>query len=153
MRRIYLDIDGVEPRSKKAMPEADKALIQQNVLAHLTAYRRRAFRCALAMKVRLETTERTPAHRHTIVKNLLDLLGAPRPDPATRRRALVYHDDSQISALSVSCHHGLPASSIFATVCPLRDLLDPYGSRAACRCPPKRAVLAHDVGRSAIRGS
>ena len=134
-RRLYLDIEGIEPRSKNATPNADKALIQQTVLAYLTKHRRRAFRCPLAIKVRLETTERTPAHPHTIIKNLLDLFGKPGPDLTTRRRALVYHDDSQISALTVSCRHGQPIPSIFATVCPLRDLLDPLAMAWAASVP------------------
>jgi hypothetical protein len=125
MRRLYIDIKGVEPRSKNAMPDSDKVLIQQNVLDQLVRRRRRAFRGQLAVKIMLETTERTPAHPHTIVKNLLDLFGQPRTDLVTRRSALAYHDDRQIDALCVSGRHGRPTASIFATVCPLRDLLDP----------------------------
>jgi hypothetical protein len=125
LRKLYLDIKGIEPRSKRAMPDADKLRVQTTVLRYLLTRRRRAFRCPLAVKVRLETTERNPSHPHTIVKNLLDLLADPAPGLPTRRRALVYHDDSQISALSVTCHHGRPAPSIHVEVSPLRDLLDP----------------------------
>jgi hypothetical protein len=107
------------------MPNTDKLRVQATVLRYLLTHRRRAFRCPLAVKVRLETTERNPFHSPTIVKNLLDLLARPAPGLSMQRRALAYNDDSQISALSVSCHHRQPAPSIRVEVSPLRDLLDP----------------------------
>lgn len=125
LRKLRLSIEGIEPRSKRAMTNDHKLRIQTTILRELQKYRRRAFRCPLVIKVRLATTDPNPPLPHTIVKNLLDLLGSPASNLPTRRRALVYSDDAQINALSVICHHGRPAPSIYIEVSPLRDLLDP----------------------------
>ena len=125
LRSLYLDIEGIEPRSKRAMGDGDKLKFQTAVLRHLEEHSRRAFRTPLALEIGLETTDRNPPHPHTIVKNLLDLLARPVRGLPTRRRALVYNDDAQISVLSVTCRHGRSAPRIYVKLCPLRDLLLP----------------------------
>lgn len=124
-RRIYFDVEGVEPRSKKAMPERDRNKVQEKLLGLLVNQHRRAFRSPLALQLRLNTTESTPSHSHNIAKNLLDLFAKPRPALATRRRGLLYADDSQVHALSVTCHHQLDNEPrIWAFASSLRDLLE-----------------------------
>lgn len=125
LRTLYIDIEGIEPRSKRAMGEGDKLKFQTALLRHLEEHSRRAFRTPLAVEIGLETTDRNPPHTHTIVKNLLDLLARPVRGLPTRRRALVYNDDAQISVLSVTCRHGGSAPRIHAKLRPLRDLLLP----------------------------
>jgi len=125
LRTLYVSIDDVEPRGKKTMPESDKLRFQKAVLQHLRQFKRRAFRAPLAVQVWFNTSEKNPSHPHTVVKNLLDLLARPLTDLRTNRDALVYHDDTQISALSVICRHGQPTPAIRVQVQPLRDLLDP----------------------------
>jgi Holliday junction resolvase RusA-like endonuclease len=127
LRTLYLDIEGIEPRSKKAMRDTERLKFQTAVLCHLKDRRRRAFQSQLAAEIRLETTIRNPAHPHTIVKNLLDLLARPLRGLQTRRRALAYQDDAQIDVLSVVCHHGRSAPRIRIKLRPLRDLLVPLG--------------------------
>lgn len=125
MRMFHLEVEGIEPHGKRTMPESDKLRFQNAVLQGLLRRKRRAFHSPLAISVQLKTSDKTPSHPHTIVKNLLDLLARPLPSLPTRRKALFYHDDSQISALSVTCNHGQLAPSIEMVVRPLRDLLDP----------------------------
>jgi hypothetical protein len=125
MRMFHLEVEGIEPHGKRTMPEGDKLRFQNAVLQGLLRCKRRAFHLPLAMNVRLKTSDKNPSHPHTIVKNILDLLARPLPRLQTRRKALVYFDDSQISALSVTCNHGQLAPSIEMVVRPLRDLLDP----------------------------
>ena len=104
-RRFYFSIDGVEPRAKHSMPAADKDSVQRQLLDQLARFRRAAFRGPVALRLMLATTDRTPTHSHNVAKNLLDLFGSPCPTLATRRRSLLYADDRQIQALSVTCHH------------------------------------------------
>jgi hypothetical protein len=85
--------------------------------------RRKAFRGPLALRLTLATTEKTPPHSHNIAKNLLDLFAKPRPSLPTRRRSLLYADDSQVHALAVTCHHGEATPRIFAVARPLGTLL------------------------------
>jgi hypothetical protein len=134
MRMLYLEVGGIEPHGKRTMPEGEKLRFQNAVLQALLRRKRRAFRSPLALRVRLKTSDKNPSHPHTIVKNLLDLLAQPLPSLPTRRKALVYHDDSQIGALSVICHHGQAAPSIEMLVRPLRDLLDPLAEAWSSGC-------------------
>jgi len=122
-RRIHFSIDGVEPRAKHSMPEADKYEVQRQLLEWLVDLRRKAFRGLLALRLTLATTERTPTHSHNIAKNLLDLFATPRPSLATQRRSLLYGDDNQVHALAVTCHHGESSPMMSAVASPLGSLL------------------------------
>lgn len=57
-------------------------------------------------------------------KNLLDLLGQRRPGVDWPRRHLLYKDDRQIHALSVSCRHGEDRPSILVEARPFAAMLD-----------------------------
>jgi len=63
-----------------------------------------------------------PTHSHHIAKNLLDLLGETLPGLPTRRRSLLYRDDSQIHALVVTCRHGERVPMISSVARPLGSL-------------------------------
>ncbi len=106
LRTVLVSIEGVEPRSKKAMPESDKDEVQRQLLKALQGLRRRAFRGPVALSMLLATTETTPSYSHHIAKNLLDLFSKPRENVATRRTQLLYADDSQVHGLCVICRHG-----------------------------------------------
>ena len=121
--RLRLKVSSVEPRGKHSMPDADQVAFQKQVLEHLTAARRRAFRGPLALHLSLATTAKTPSYAHTIAKNLLDLLSRPRQALGTSRSGLLYLDDRQIQGLSVSCRHGESKPEISITAMPLRFLL------------------------------
>jgi hypothetical protein len=124
MRRLYIRIDGIEPRSKGSMRLSDKLAIQQAVLHHMESRHRKAFRGPLVLEVRATTTEQTPAHAQTIAKNLLDLLGPPLPVLARRRRGILYFDDSQVHALSVSVQHGASSPEIYINARRYGDFLE-----------------------------
>ena len=121
--RVYLHIEGVEPERKESMAEADKEKIQHAVLEHLKRFGRRSFRGPIALRISLETTKKTPTHLQHVAKNLLDLFGTPSPSIQTRRRGLLYADDKQVHALSVTCRHGEKEPSIRVFACPLNSLL------------------------------
>jgi hypothetical protein len=104
-RRLRIVVGDLEPQSKR-MADAEKDELQHQVFGQLKEVRRAAFRGPLALSVRLSTTKATAPQAHTIAKNLLDLLGPRRPTVRNARKHLLYKDDSQIHALSVSCLHG-----------------------------------------------
>lgn len=106
IRRLRISISGIEPRSKSSMSRSEKQAIQQQLLHHIRDRGRRAYRGPIVLKIRLNTTDQTPAHPHTITKNLLDLFGKPLEGVETRRKGVLYYDDSQVWGLSVSCRHG-----------------------------------------------
>jgi hypothetical protein len=91
------------------------------VLGYLNAQRQRAFRGPVVLSLDLRTTDKVPAHIHTIAKNILDLLGPPMPIVRTRRRGLLYFDDSQIQGLVVRCEHGADAPLISIELCSIAD--------------------------------
>jgi len=122
-RRIWLQIENLEPRAKHSMRDADKDRLQQQVLRQMERCGRHAFRGPMALRLVVQTSEQNPTHSPNIAKNLLDLLGKPRPALGTRRRGLLYRDDRQVQALSVTCHHAAAMPSIHVQAMPLRDLL------------------------------
>jgi hypothetical protein len=120
---LHFGIEGIEPRQKSSMPDRDKDEVQRQLLEWLVDLRRRAFQGPLALRLNLATTDKSPTHSHNIAKNLLDLFGMPRPSLGTRRKGLLYADDSQVHALSVTCHHGNREPRIHAVAAPLGSLL------------------------------
>ncbi|CAG4925629.1 RusA family crossover junction endodeoxyribonuclease [Paraburkholderia gardini] len=122
-KRIHIYIDDVEPQSKK-MPEADRDKFQEAIAEQLTAVRRSTFAGDVALKIDLATTSRNAPQAHTIAKNLLDLLGARRPNVSWPRQHLLYKDDRQIQALSVSCRHGETHPAIRIEARPFTAMLD-----------------------------
>lgn len=122
-RRIDFSIEDIEPNAKNSMPVRDKDEVQRQLLDYMVRLHRRAFRGPLALRLVLSTTSKTPTHSHNVTKNLLDLFAVPRPNLLTGRSRLLYKDDSQIHALSVSCQHGQTAPLILGMAMPLRSLL------------------------------
>lgn len=104
-RRIHINIDGIEPQSKK-MSSADRAAFQSAVAEQFGEVKRSTFRGDIALKLDLATASKAPPHAHTIAKNLLDLLGKMMQGVDWPKKSLLYADDSQIRALSVMCRHG-----------------------------------------------
>jgi hypothetical protein len=122
-KRILILIDDVEPRSKK-MPAAAKIDFQRQVAELLADTGRSAFRGKIALRLRLATTHKTPPQVHSIVKNLLDLLGKQGPGDTSWQKTRLYKDDSQIHALSVSCVHGETRPSMTIVARSLASMTD-----------------------------
>lgn len=122
-RRIYINIDHIEPQSKK-MSLTDRACFQEAVAKTLSSLKRGTFRGDVALKLDLATTSKTPPHAHTIAKNFLDLLGSRIPGVVWPKKSLLFADDSQIQALSVSCRHGEERPSIRIESRPFAAMLD-----------------------------
>ena len=120
-RKLYLRIHGIEPRGKGSMPAGDRLSVQRNLLSQMRSRRRCAYRGPLVLKLRVQTTDKAPSHAHTIAKNLLDLFGKPLPSVSTSRRGIVYFDDRQVHALSVSCEHGSAEPAIHVEIQSLSD--------------------------------
>jgi hypothetical protein len=106
------------------MRDAQQDLFQVAVEEELKRQKRGPFTGPVALKLDLSTSAQNPPHAHTIAKNLLDLLSARRPAVAGRYRNLLYRDDQQIQALSVSCRHGEEHPLIRIEACPLSLMLD-----------------------------
>lgn len=121
-KRVTLFVDGIEPRSKKAMPEDDKRNFRKQILEHLRARKKRPFKGPIALQISATTSDRNPAHAQTIAKNLLDLLGRHSAGEALAE-PLIYSDDSQIGALSVVCTHGGRTPAIEIEAVPFRYFL------------------------------
>jgi hypothetical protein len=101
----------------------EKRAFQQQVLDQLAEQQRTAFRGKIALQLAVTTTDRTPAHAQTIAKNILDLLSVPTPNAFGNRTRILYCDDEQIDALSVSCSHGNLTPRISIVAAPMRDFL------------------------------
>lgn len=123
-RRIYADFSGIEPASKERMPQEDKVRLQSLIVEHLTTRRRKPFRGRLALQLELATTGATPSHAPKITKNLLDLLGKPLVSRPGFKRGVLYFDDEQIQALSVTCSHGSVEPKIRITATAFGDFLE-----------------------------
>ena len=130
-RRLLISLHDVEPQSKK-MPEAEKDAFQRRILRELKDLGRANFRGPLALSVHLSTTKATAPQAQTVAKNLLDLLGKKRPAIRNPRKQLLYKDDSQIHALSVSCRHGEDRPMIMIAARPLGVLLADLELAAEC---------------------
>lgn len=104
-RRFHLFVSDVEPQSKK-MREGDRIKFQDGLLKDMDRRGRQAFKGDIALDLRLATTRHDAPQAHTIAKNLLDLFGTADSTLGGPDRKVLYHDDSQIHALSVSCRHG-----------------------------------------------
>ncbi|WP_238879977.1 hypothetical protein [Achromobacter xylosoxidans] len=122
-KRVHIYIDCIEPQSKR-MSDADKDRFQCAVAEQLSAMKRSTFRGGIALKIDLATTSKNAPHAHTIAKNLLDILGARRPTVPWPRAHLLYKDDSQIQALSVSCRHGEASPAILIEARPFKAMID-----------------------------
>ena len=131
-RRVHIYIQDIEPQSKK-MPEADRDRFQEAVAEYLALVKRSTFTSDVALKINLATTSKSPPQAHTIAKNLLDLLGVRRSDVKWPRRHLLYKDDRQIQALSISCRHGENSPAISIEARPFRAMLDDLELAAEAR--------------------
>ena len=131
-QRVYIYIDDIEPQSKK-MPEADRDKFQKAVAEQLAMMKRSTFTGDVALKIDLATTSKNAPQAHTIAKNLLDLLGTRRSNVKWPRRHLLYKDDRQIQALSVSCRHGEISPAISIRARPFGSMLDDLELAAEAR--------------------
>lgn len=122
-RRIHITIDDIEPQSKKMSPK-DRFAFQSAVAEQLSEIKRGTFRGYIALKLDLATSSKSPPHAHTIAKNLLDLLGKRMDGIDWPKKSLLYADDSQIQALSVSCRHGEGRPNIRIEARPFSAVLD-----------------------------
>lgn len=141
-RRIHIHIDDIEPQSKK-MPGAERDKFQTAVAEQLSAVKRSTFMSDVALKLDLATTNRNAPQAHTIAKNLLDLLSARRPGVMWPRHHLLYKDDRQIQALSVSCRHGESSPSVLIEARPFSAMLDDLEIAT-------EAVRAHEMNGDAL---
>jgi hypothetical protein len=114
-KRLHLFVSDVEPQSKK-MREGDRIKFQDSLLKDMDRRGRQAFKGDIALDLRLATTRHNAPQAHTIAKNLLDLFGSADPSLGGPDRKVLYHDDSQIHALSVSCRHGVDEPTIAVDV-------------------------------------
>jgi len=122
-RRVHILIHDIEPQSKK-MPSSEQDRFQAAVAEQLALAKRAAFKGDLALKLSLATTRKNAPQAHTIAKNLLDLFGERRAGVVWPRRHLLYKDDRQIQALSVTCRHGESDPLIMAEAKPFTAMLD-----------------------------
>ncbi len=122
-RSVFIDILDIEPQSKK-MPGDERDRFQTHVAQQLALAQRTAFKGDVALKIDLTTTSKNAPQAHTITKNLLDLLSERRPDIPWPRKHLLYKDDRQIQALSVTCRHGKSDPRISIEARPFKSMLD-----------------------------
>ena len=147
-RRLYLDVLGVEPRGK-TMRSNERLRFQSAVLRQLRERRRRAYRGPLVLRLRIKTTSETPGHIHTLTKNFLDLLG-PQLSPSPSPRALLYHDDSQIHGLTVTCTHGADKAEIQITARSLGDFREDLSIAMECEHATHRRQTHYGSGGDSL---
>lgn len=117
-RRVYISINGVEPRKKGRMSDMDEIILQTQILEQMEKLGRRAYRGPIVLDISVDTTVKNPPQAHSIAKNLLDLLSRPRPELGVGRN-LLYQDDVQIHGLSFWCRHGQNEPRIHISATPL----------------------------------
>lgn len=124
MNRLFFMIDGQEPRSKKAISEAEKVEFQSAILATMTAQKRRHFKAPVAIEFDFFPTENDPPALHSIPKNYLDLLEGP-VTVARNRKRLLFQNDRQVSYLAAKYHINSdePRPSIWLKAAPYRDFV------------------------------
>jgi hypothetical protein len=120
---VLIHIDEVERQSKK-MLGSDRDRFQAAVANQMQCAKRGTFTGPVVLKLDLATISRNAPQAHTIAKNILDLLGQRRHGVDWPRRHLLYKDDVQIQALSVSCRHGENRPMIEIEARPLAAMLD-----------------------------
>ncbi len=89
----------------------------------MQAQRRRAFRGPVALQLSVDTTEKNPPHVQTIAKNVLDLVGRPRHVLEAGRNGILYFDDEQVSAISVSRGRVAATPAVHIEIVALNDFL------------------------------
>lgn len=122
-RRICIYIEDIEPQSKK-MSTLERVRFQTEVAKHLAIIKRTAFLKHIALKIDLDTSSKNAPQLHTIAKNLLDLLSKRQLAVKSKQKYLLYKDDSQIQALSISCRHGGSAPRIYIEGRPFKAMLE-----------------------------
>ena len=120
---VRISLDEIEPQSKR-MPASDRDRFQAAVAEQMAVAKRGPFIGPLALKLDLATTSKNAPQGHSIAKNILDLLGKRRPGVSWPRKHLLYKDDAQIQALSVSCRHGEDRPTIRLSARPSRAMLN-----------------------------
>ena len=122
-RRLRVCIDSIEPQSKK-MSAADRDRFQELAIEQISSQHRASFRGDIALSLDISTTQKNPPQAHTIAKNILDLLGMRRASVSSRRKYIMYSDDSKIQALAVSCRHGAKSPRILIEARSLNSALE-----------------------------
>ncbi|MCK1513747.1 hypothetical protein IVB22_14445 [Bradyrhizobium sp. 190] len=122
-KQVLLIVEGVEPRSKK-MSEAERAAFQFQVAEQLEETKRTALRGPISAADSACDHAQDATQVHSIVKNLLDLLGRQGSADEDWQKKRFYKDDSQIQALSVSCVHGETRPSITIAARRLSTMID-----------------------------
>jgi hypothetical protein len=120
---VRIHSDEVEPQSKK-MLGSGRDRFQAAVAKQMQCAKRGTFTGPVALKLDLATTSKNAPQAHTIAKNILDLVWQRCPGVNWPRRHLLYKDDSQIQALSVSCRHGEDRPTIEIETRPFAAMLD-----------------------------
>ena len=64
-----VDVEGIEPRAKHSMRDADKDRLEHQLLEEMARHHRRAFNGPVALRLILQTSEKTPTHSPNIAKN------------------------------------------------------------------------------------
>ena len=114
-----------EIKSKKSAKPHQILALQNSILESMQERRKRAFRGKIAVDLLLTPTSNNPPHIHNAVKFLLDVFARPHPDLNTKRKGLIYYDDSQIAYLSVKYNlsNVTSGSRILCSFQPFRNFL------------------------------
>ena len=143
--RLRLNLP-LEPKSKQAMGRREKENFQNLIIAEMKRQKRTAFRGRIAAKLWLSATAPNPPHLYKAIKNLLDLFGSPLAKN-TRRKGLVYFDDSQLWALSVAYRVKAETPGVHATFAPLSHFIQDIAlaSDILSGCLPHSGRIAEEV--------
>ncbi len=106
------------------MSEKEQLAFQSEVVAEMTARRRRTLTAPVVLELDFSASQANPPELHTLAKNYIDLLETPVAALDSRRHHLWFKNDRKIKVLAVSYGNHLGGPSIRAKVVPLVDFRD-----------------------------
>lgn len=102
MQRQYLVVTGHEPKSKNAISQKEEVAFQQQILAQMKRFGRRAYRSKVIMEIDFCSHQNDPPAIHTLAKNYMDLLQEPVEGSGIPRRRVLLDDDRLVEVLIVN---------------------------------------------------
>lgn len=102
IQRQYFVVQDHEPKSKNAISLQEKIDFQQQILAQMKRFGRRAYRAKVVLQIDLCSQQNNPPSVYKLAKNYLDLMQEPVKGSGIWRRRVMLNDDRLVEVLIVN---------------------------------------------------